>query len=455
MQPPVTPPPDATDVAALYADLKIADAAIRRAVVRAGQLSGSGVVERVEGGPLEWALGMACRLTGADRRMIVAAGETLAHLPTVSALWAQQLISWGQVRAIVLSVRRLPVAGRAAVDARIAATLDAYDGIDLFDPDHLIDAVDRAVAELSDPRNAERREQRAPSANFVAVQQSLDGRVKGWFDYDQVNGSIVLNGLDAASPTPTATPDRQPDQPTTRGQQYAAGLVEMASEYLAGVNSDLPSAGDSDDTAAPRRRRRARPLLIVHVDIADITRGEGGILELNVRGRLARITSATLDLLSTDADMRAVLFDGARPLAVSSKLHADKVPGDVRLAVRARDMGDRWPGSNAPIGHTELHHFTHRANGGTHDVDTLGSFTRDVHLNRIHKHGWNVSLDPATAIVTIKRKGRTWRSLPRTVGLARPPDNRPADRAPPGGTPRTPRAGDQAAAQTAHETLPF
>ena len=210
MQSPVCPPPDRGDVEALYADLKAADAAIRRAVMRAGQLAGSGVVERVEGGPLEWALGMACRLTGADRRMIVAAGETLGHLPTVDALWEQGLVSWGQVRAIVLAVRRLPVAGRAVVDARIAATMATYEGIDAFDPDHLVDAVDRAAAELLDPRNAERREERAPLANFVAVQQSLDGRVKGWFDYDQVNGAVVLNGLDAASPTPSATTDPQP-----------------------------------------------------------------------------------------------------------------------------------------------------------------------------------------------------------------------------------------------------
>lgn len=148
--------------------------------------------------------------------------------------------------------------------------------------------------------------------------------------------------------------------------------------------------------------------------------------------------------------MRAVLFDGARPLAVSSKLRAEKIPDDVRMAVRARDMGDRWPGSNAPLGHTEIHHFKHRADGGIHDVGNLASFTRDVHLNRIHKHGWKVSLDPSTAMITVKRNGRTWRSLPRTVGLARPPDNRPADRSPPRGDPAAGAGQDQSA-----EPLPF
>src|SRR5688572_10057665 len=128
-----SPAPSADDLAALYADLKAADRAIRRAVLRAAELSGSGVCERAEGGPLEWAIGMACRMTGADSRMIVAAAETVAHLPTVQRLWAEELLTWGQIRAIALSVRRLSIAARAELDARIAASHAAYDGIDAFD----------------------------------------------------------------------------------------------------------------------------------------------------------------------------------------------------------------------------------------------------------------------------------------------------------------------------------
>ena len=176
-------------------------------------------------------------------------------------------------------------------------------------------------------------------------------------------------------------------------------------------------------------------MIVIHVDVGDITRSDAGVLELNVRGRLSRITGATLELLARDADMRAVLFDGKRPLAVSRKLHAEKIPGDVRLAVKARDMGDRWPGSQSPLGHVELHHFLHREHGGTNDVDNLGAFTRDVHLNRIHKHGWKVSIDPDTAMLTVRRRGRTWRSLPRSAGLARPPDRRPDNRGSPASRP--------------------
>ena len=439
--------PTSESLEALFADLKAADQAIRSAVRRAGALASSGVCERVEGGSLEWAIGMVCRLTGADRRMIVAAGETLRDLPTIDRLWADGLISWSQIRSIVLAVRRMPVSVRADVDARIAASADLYGGIDAFDPDHLVEAVDRAVDDLRDGRTVERREQRQLAANFVSVQPSFDGRVRGFFDYDPVNGAIVLNGFDAASPRPVATPDHEPGAPTNRGRQYAEGLVEMAREYLSGVNS----GGVDPDTGQTRAKRRARPLFLGHVDVCDVSRGEGATLELNVRGRMSRISLAMLELLSQDADMQAVLFDAARPLAVSKKLRADKIPDDIRLAVRARDMGDRFPGSQSPLGHTELHHFVHREHGGTNDVDNLGCFTRDNHLNKLHAHGWRVRLDSRTGALTIKRRGRTWRSLPRSTGLARAPDHAgPMNRRSSRDEGRAPPAMD-----VANEPLPF
>ena len=441
--------PSRDDLLALYDDLKAADRAIRSAVLRAGALVKTGVCEVVEGGPLEWAMGMVCRLAGSDRRMVVAAGEVLGDLPTVRALWEQELLTWGQIRAIALAVRRLPIAARCEVDEQIAASHATYDGIDAFDPDHLVEAVDRAAAQLRDPRNAERREQRQAAANFLSLQPSMDGRVRGYFDYDIVNGAIVINGLDAASPQPTATEDHQPGQPTTRGRQYAEGLVEMASEYLSGRNSDIVRTGNPTG-----KRRTAHPLLVGHVQVSDITRGEGATIELNVRGRLARITSATLEVLSRDADFRAVLFDGARPLAVSRKLRAEKIPDDTRLAVLARDMGDRFPGSQEPVGHTEVHHFRHREHGGDNDVDNLGAFTKKIHLGRIHKHGWRISIDPTTGMITARRKHRAWRSLPRTTGLARPPDPRASSR-PRQSTVDNSDAASAVEARVHNEPLPF
>src|SRR5688500_7350157 len=96
----------------------------------AGELAGSGASERIEGLPLELLLSLACRLTGSDRRMLIAAGETLADMTATAALFRDAAISWGQVRAITGAVRRLSAADRAELDGRIAASAAKYGGVD-------------------------------------------------------------------------------------------------------------------------------------------------------------------------------------------------------------------------------------------------------------------------------------------------------------------------------------
>ncbi len=117
---------DAEELALLLDDVRRAEHHLARAVVRAGRLASSGVSERVEGLPLDLLLGVACRLTGADRRMLIAAGETLADLPAVSTLFTGHGLSWGQVRAITTAAKRLSADARAVLDARVAARLTAH-----------------------------------------------------------------------------------------------------------------------------------------------------------------------------------------------------------------------------------------------------------------------------------------------------------------------------------------
>jgi hypothetical protein len=117
-----------------------------------------------------------------------------------------------------------------------------------------------------------------------------------------------------------------------------------------------------------------------------------------------------------------VLFDGKRPLAASGKVDLAGIPARTRFAVRARDRGCRFPGSQAPISFTDLDHLHERARGGNHDPDNLAALSRRPHKWR-HDHGWTITLEPHSAMLTIARRGRRFHSLPRGTPLARPPDD--------------------------------
>ncbi len=267
-------------------------------------------------------------------------------------------------------------------------------------------------------------------ANFLSVQHTLFNRVQIYADYDEVSAAPIIDMFDAAAGQPhgcgagneadaepvpeAAAATEHPDEPaedatevpqrfTRRGRQYADALADIAAQYLAG------SLGAS----------RARPLLNVFVDLNQITVNNAGTVQLNVRGPLPRISLATLELLSKDADCRAVIFDGKRPLCVSRTLYAKDIPADVAFAVGARDLGDRFPGSNDPLGHTENHHITMRSHGGVHHVDDLVRLSRRYHRTN-HDHEWEMQLEPRSGMLTIRRGKRVWRSLPRGTPLSKP-----------------------------------
>ncbi|MBW3621085.1 MAG: hypothetical protein KY461_12640, partial [Actinobacteria bacterium] len=58
----------------------------------------------------------------------------------------------------------------------------------------------------------------------------------------------------------------------------------------------------------------------------------------------------------------------------------------------------------------------------------------------LHRRGWSTSLDPATGVFTIRRDGRTYRSLPKGTPLR--PDPGPAAGPDPPGDPPTDPFGD-------------
>jgi hypothetical protein len=202
---------DAEALCTLIEKVRTADHLIAEAVLLAGRLAGSGASERVEGLPLEQLLGLGARLTGADRRMLVNAGEVLRDLPAVSGLFTAGELSWGQVRAVVGAAKVLRKADRETLDARVRETVAERGGVEGFDADQLVWAVYAAVEELTDPRRLERREQHRAERNFLAVQGKLDGGISVYGEFDPTAGATIVGALDTASATPGTNPDQATD----------------------------------------------------------------------------------------------------------------------------------------------------------------------------------------------------------------------------------------------------
>ena len=154
----------------------------------------------------------------------------------------------------------------------------------------------------------------------------------------------------------------------------------------------------------------------VIVDLHDVHVNAAGQLETRLPGCLPTLSARVTDLLASDADLQAVIFDGKRPLAVSASQSA-AIPAEVRLAVQVRDRGDRFPGSDLPSSDSHLHHIVPREHGGSHHPDNLITLGARHHLHHIHRRGWRPHLDPDTGQASFTRDGRTFRTLPRGTPL--------------------------------------
>ena len=424
-------------MAELLEVLSAADRLLARALRLAGQLAGSGMVEREEGLSVDGLLAAAAGMTGADRGMLQTAAQTLEVMPQTVAGFEAGLLSWGQVRGIVARCKRRSRADRGELDGRIGAWLAQPRGSD--DPEQLLWAVEAAVEQQRRPADRQRSQQQRQQASFFAVQPGLEGACQVYGQLAAEHAAPLLAALDAAAGPPTpdgGAPtssesddgdggDGAPDtggasttgastgdgaggvgagwSSTSRSRAYAAALAEVAGQWLAG------GAG-----------RRPKTAITCRIDLAEATRQPDGTVALRLRGGLPRITAAAVEALAADAaSLRVLLTAGARPLALTPPV-ATGLPATVAAAVRARDGGCRSPGCTAPAAHSDLHHaYLPRAAGGGHDPDELIALCRRHH-RQTEANGWQLRLHPPTGQVTLERADRQWRTLPHGTGLPHP-----------------------------------
>ena len=97
---------------------------------------------------------------------------------------------------------------------------------------------------------------------------------------------------------------------------------------------------------------------------------------------------------------------GGRSLPLDVGVSTD-IPAAIRRAVIARDQHCRFPsGCDQPASGCEVHHLTHKADGGATSVWDCALFCWFHHQVEIHRNGWTVILNP-DGTTTAWNKDRT------------------------------------------------
>ena len=371
-----------------------ADDLLARASDLLAQLGPRGGVEKTTGLPVEAVLRMACRRTRWDANDLAAIADMFLQMPATAAALRERVISFSQARAICRAIRRLDAAARATIDrlvGRLAPRMSSAE------PETLVHLVDDAVSELRADL-AVRREDRAIESSFLVLQPRVDGLGGSLYGEAATESfAAIAEAVEAAAARPVSADD--PEAPS-RAQQLMDGLVAICEGSLAGASSGT----------------RPRPRLIATLDVAGFAEmglSEAGRVLATVAGRPMRMTPLSTEILSCDAEMQVVLFDGAAPVGVGNVTAT--VPDKVRAGLIARDGGCRFPGCSAPAAWCDAHHIVERSKGGDARIGNLALFCRRCH-RRIHRFKWDVRLKPDGAM-TFRYRGRTY----TTFGRARDP----------------------------------
>lgn len=381
------------------------------AVALIDRLQASGEVESQTGLPLELWLSIRGRQVRSDRRMLGTAADVLRWLPSLRHAFARGAVAWGQVRAVVLAVSKLPAPLHDAIDAELAAAISALGDAE---PDALLHAVRRAT-QHADPAPDDHDEQRAVRERFIALQPRLDGSGGTLYgEFDPV-GFAVLDAWFASGPPPTSRSrdhlgeegDHQRRDASTRelGRHRADQLVGRLARDLPGDHPEPaaasvpaktsatghePAVRDEPADVGPTGDGRPRPTLLLRLPYASLLGGEvpGELLTTLTGGRLRLSARASRELVAAGgADLRAIVVDG-RGEVVGVGRRTRVAPGWLRDAVLARDATCAAPGCQVAARRCQLDHAQRWQDGGHTDVANLAPLCATDNQAR-ERDGWD------------------------------------------------------------------
>lgn len=369
------------DARAIASALRDADASIARAI----DLIGRTDIESETGLSSDIFLTLEARCTGPDARVMTKAAATLRTMPLTKAAFDLGKISWGQVRAIVSSVRHVGPQARTQIDGLVHVQASRNG-----DPDELLACVDDEVARIrADLSTA--REDRAIEGHFLAVQARLDGSASFYGEADAESTATILEALDAAADQPI---DAEIDGAPSRAKQRLDALVRISEAFLGGGHTG-----------------QARPRVIATLNVHELAQNgrDSARILWSLAGRPARLTALATETMLCDATFIPVAFDGPRPVAVGDA--QAPITSKLRTALAARDGGCRFPGCRAPVAWCDAHHVRARIEDGPTVIDNLLLLCRRCH-RRVHRFRWRITLQ-ADGTIEFRRPGRTYSSTPR------------------------------------------
>ena len=262
-----------------------------------------------------------------------------------------------------------------------------------------------------DPDAADRRRRRRLTDRWLHVDRTFDGAVAA----DRPARPRRRRTAAHRAGHPHAT--TAPDDTRTASQRRADALLDLcrlAANHTPVAGGEKPHVMVTVDLATLRQQLTTDPAAAL---TSGATLGSGWT-----------IGAATARRLACDAAIIPLLLGGpSEPLDIGRL--ARSCPPALRRALVFRDGGCRYPGCDRPPEWTDAHHIQHWIDYGPTSLTNCVLLCRHHHV-LVHEHGQTITLDPATATITIHDHHQ------RLIGTSQPRGRLPVRGQPPGTTHR-------------------
>jgi hypothetical protein len=318
-----------------------------------------------------------CSQTGTDAARSATTARKLRDLPQTAAGWRDGTLPSGHVAAIAACVKNRHLGLFADAEAELLPMLAA---LEVHDATTVLRQWTAAADDAypgPDPEDP---------VDSLHVSATLDGR-------GEIRGSVSSDTRETIAHALRLANDNDFDKPAS--QRNAEALNAICEFFL----------NHHDKTGS----RRNRPHLTVIVREDDDHQPAGTYLDGNPIAR-SRLEQFFCDGMIGRLTVRgSEILDLGKPTAT--------IPLGIWQAVAIRDRGCRHAGCDRPVSWCEVHHVTHRSQGGHTKVTNLVMLCSHHH-HLLHKPGWTLEMDDAGRLDITNPDGHTTTTYP--PGYRRP-----------------------------------